>query len=97
MSAARAKRKKPKKRARPRIEKQEVIKEVPTKSFEKIRLTELRYFDNPHDFVDVRVFRRGWDDDREVLHPTKNGVHMKKADFKRLCQAYFFNLIRKKL
>ena len=80
MTAPSPKRKKVKKEVRSRIEKQEVIKEVDTKSFEKIRLTELRYFDNPHDFVDVRVFRRGWDEDREIMHPTKNGVHMKKED-----------------
>jgi uncharacterized protein (TIGR02391 family) len=79
----------PKKRkavAKPKIERQEILAETGRRSYEVLRLSRVKYADNPYTFIDVRLFQRGWDDrgDEEVYHPTKKGVQVKEEQFQRL-------------
>lgn len=69
-------------KARSTIEIQEVIKEVQTKVFERVRLSRVRYRDNPYTFIDIRFFNRAYDDNgEEVYHPTTRGVQIKEELF----------------
>lgn len=77
-----------KKRAapKPKIERQEVIAETGRRSYEMLRLSRVKYEGNPHIFIDLRLFQRGYDDsgDDEVYYPTKKGVQVKEDHFQRL-------------
>lgn len=77
-----------KKRAtqKPKIERQEMIAETGRRSYEILRLSRVKYEDNPYTFVDLRLFQRGYDDsgDNEVYYPTKKGVQLKEDHFQRL-------------
>ena len=68
-------RKKPAK-AKPVIEHQEVLAETGRRSYELLRLSRIKYADNPYTFIDLRLFQRGWDSntEEEVYHPTRKGV-----------------------
>jgi|LGVE01.1.fsa_nt_gb uncharacterized protein (TIGR02391 family) len=66
------------------IELEEIIAESPRRSYEVVRLTRLKYVDNPYTFIDLRVFQRGWDEDKEVYHPTKRGVQFREELFQEL-------------
>ena len=73
-------------RPKPRIERQEIIAETGRRSYEMLRLSRVRYEDNPYTFVDLRLFQRGWDErgDEEVYFPTRKGVQLKEDHFQRL-------------
>lgn len=72
-------------RAKAAIESQEMIKEVQTKGFEVVRLSRVRYRDNPYVFIDLRYFNRGFGEDgEEVFHPTTKGVQIKEELFLKL-------------
>ena len=77
-----------KKKTRPKykIESQEVLAETGRRSYEMLRLTRVKYSENPYKFIDLRLFQRGWDDDgdKEIYHPTKKGVQIKEDHFQRL-------------
>ncbi len=70
----------------PNIENQQVLAETGRRSYEMLRLTRVKYFENPYTFIDLRLFQRGWDSesDKEVYHPTKKGVQLKEEQFQRL-------------
>jgi uncharacterized protein (TIGR02391 family) len=78
----------PKKSARPKpkIVRQELIAETARRGYELLRLTRVRYQNNPFEFLDLRLFQRGHDyrTDKDVYHPTKKGVQLKEDDFQRL-------------
>jgi uncharacterized protein (TIGR02391 family) len=79
----------PKKREKPqkpKIENQEVLAETGRRAYEMLRLTRVKYDENPHTFIDLRLFQRGWSDDgdKEVYYPTKKGVQVKEDSFQRL-------------
>lgn len=79
------------KKAREAIIEQEVLREVAVQSMYLVRLTKVRYKDNPDTFIDFRVFQRGYDDDgEEVYHPTRRGIQMKERDFTKLVEGAFF-------
>lgn len=84
--------------AKLRIEKSEVLKEVPIKSFEVVRISRVKYFENPFIFVDIRVFRRGYDSKGdEVFFPTLKGVQIKETDFGKLMDAHFLDYLDKQI
>lgn len=79
--------KKKKTTQKPKIEHQELLAETGRRSYEMLRLNRVKYKDNPHTFIDLRIFQRGYDygeDDKEVYHPTKKGVQLKEEQFQRL-------------
>ena len=71
---------------KPKIERQEVIAETDRRSYEVLRLSRVKYKDNPYTFIDLRLFQRGYDDsgNDEVYYPTKKGVQLKEDHFQRL-------------
>ena len=73
-------------RPKPKIERQELIAESGRRSYEMLRLSRVKYEGNPHTFVDLRLFHRGYDQetDDEVYHPTKKGVQLEEDQFQRL-------------
>jgi uncharacterized protein (TIGR02391 family) len=67
------------------VEREQIIAESPRRSYEIIRLARLKYFDNPHNFLDIRLFQRGYGDEgEEVYHPTKKGVQFREDLFQSL-------------
>jgi uncharacterized protein (TIGR02391 family) len=71
------------KRKPPEIEFKETIGE--SGEFHMIRLSRIKYKDNPSIFIDLRVFQRGYDEDgQDVYHPTKKGVQILESAFQRL-------------
>ena len=73
-------------RRKPEIDSQDVLAEIGRRSYEMLRLTRVKYSGNPHTFIDLRLFQRGSDYDRdaEVYHPTRKGVQLKEDEFQRL-------------
>lgn len=73
---------------KPKIESQEVLAETGRRSYEMLRLSRVKYEENPYTFIDLRIFQRGYDfdneEDVEVYHPTKKGVQLKEDQFQRL-------------
>lgn len=73
---------------KPKIEHQEVLAETSRRSYELLRLSRVKYEENPYTFIDLRIFQRGYDfdneEDVEVYHPTKKGVQLKEDQFQRL-------------
>jgi len=78
--------KKKAKRPKPKIRRQEVLAETGRRGYEMLRLTRVKYENNPYTFIDLRLFQRGWDEtgSDEVYHPTKKGVQLKEDHFQRL-------------
>ncbi|MCX6569284.1 MAG: TIGR02391 family protein [Candidatus Aminicenantes bacterium] len=70
----------------PKIELQEVVAETGRRNYEMLRLTRVKYANNPYMFFDLRLFQRGFDADseRELYHPTRKGVQLKEETFQRL-------------
>jgi len=67
------------------IEREETIAESPRRSYEVIRLSRLKYVNNPYNFLDVRIFQRGYGEEgEEVYYPTKKGVQFKEDHFQEL-------------
>ena len=73
-------------KAKPKIEFQEIVAETGRRSYEMLRLSRIKYIGNPHIFLDLRIFQRGFDSqsDDEVYFPTKHGVQFKEEQFQRL-------------
>ncbi|MCK4359319.1 MAG: TIGR02391 family protein [Candidatus Cloacimonetes bacterium] len=76
--------KKNKKDIKSNILSQETIAETSRRGYEKIRLSRVKYKDNPYNFIDLRLFQIEQDEDKDILHPTKKGVQFKEEDFQRL-------------
>jgi hypothetical protein len=71
------------------IQKIDVVMEMRIRSPELVRLTRVKYEGNDYTFVDLRLFRRGYDEDgNEVFHPTPKGIQMKEEDFLSLVAPY---------
>jgi len=72
--------------SKPKIERREVIAETGRRNYEILRLSRVKYEDNPHTFVDLRLFQSGYDNsgDDEVYYPTKKGVQLREDHFQRL-------------
>lgn len=73
-------------KAKPKIDFQEIVAETGRRSYEMLRLSRIKYIGNPHIFLDLRIFQRGYDSqsDDEVYFPTKHGVQFKEEQFQRL-------------
>lgn len=70
---------------KPSIVLQEVIAETGRRNYEMLRLTRIRYQENPYTFLDLRLFSRGYDDTGdECYYPTKKGIQIKEEQFQRL-------------
>jgi len=73
---------------KPKIESQELLAETGRRSYEMIRLSRVKYEENPYTFIDLRIFQCGYEfnDEKEVevYHPTKKGVQLKEDQFQRL-------------
>ncbi|HHT9104714.1 MAG TPA: TIGR02391 family protein [Candidatus Wujingus californicus] len=67
-----------------KIEYQEVLAEAPRRGYEIIRLSRIKYKENPDTFIDLRLFQIDHGTDDETLHPTKKGIQFKEDDFQRL-------------
>jgi len=79
--------------AKSRIVSQQTLREVHIKGYCVVRLSRIRYEDNPKPMIDIRLFQRGWggsDADQEVYHPTQKGIQMKESEFHKLVEAHFF-------
>ena len=60
--------------AKLKVEYQELIKEVQSKSYEVVRLNRIKYIGNDYYFIDIRFYRRGYDEnENEFYYPTKKG------------------------
>lgn len=74
---------------KPKIKDQEILVETTRKSYEVLRLSRVKYEDNPETFIDLRIFQKSYEyneasEDDEGLFPTKKGVQLKEAQFQRL-------------
>ena len=67
------------------IESQELLAETTRRSYETLRLSRILYAGNPYNFIDLRLFQRGYDNDgEECFYPTKKGIQIKEEQFQRL-------------
>lgn len=67
------------------IEIQEQIGEVQLAGYNLVRLSRVKYKENPNTFIDIRIFQRGYDDaGEEVYYPTKKGVQLLETRFQHL-------------
>jgi hypothetical protein len=81
-----------------RVEHQEIIAEVQVKSFETVRLSRLKYLENEHNFIDMRLFRRGSDSKGDdIYYPTTRGVQFREDLFVKLVDAHFINGVEKRI
>lgn len=71
---------------KPQLESQEILAETGLRSYEMLRLSRVRYANNPRTFIDLRVFNRGYDElgEEEIYHPTKKGVQLDEEQLQRL-------------
>jgi len=71
---------------RPNIESQDILAQTERRGYEMLRLARVKYSGNPHTFIDLRLFQRGYteDGDAEISYPTKNGVQIREDKFQRL-------------
>ena len=76
------------KTAKLKIQRQEILNQVKTKSYEVVRLGRVKYIGNRYNFIDVRVFQRNMSDDRaDIYHPTSKGVQLREDLFVKLIRA----------
>jgi uncharacterized protein (TIGR02391 family) len=75
---------------KPKIEFQEILGEIGRRSYEMLRLSRIKYVHNPHIFLDLRLFQRGYDSKSEddVFFPTKYGVQFKEEQFQGLLERW---------
>jgi hypothetical protein len=79
-----------------KIEEQQIIKEVQTKSYEIVRLSRIKYFENDYYFIDIRFYNRGYDEKGdEKYFPTKKGIQIKEELFLKIFDKYFFDNLDK--
>lgn len=69
---------------KPQVVAQEVLAETGRRSYEVLRLSRVKYADNPYSFIDLRLFQRAVGEDEYVYFPTRKGVQLKEDDFQRL-------------
>ncbi|MEW5924998.1 MAG: TIGR02391 family protein [Candidatus Zixiibacteriota bacterium] len=67
-----------------KIQSVEIITESSRRAYEIIRLSRIKYKDNPDTFIDLRLFQIEEDEGEINLHPTKKGVQFKEKDFQNL-------------
>ena len=85
-------------RGRLKIELQETIKEVQTKSYEIVRLSRVKYVGNDYCFVDMRFFQRSFDErENELYHPTKKGVQLREDLFRALVDEHFLKSLERQI
>ena len=66
-----------------KIESQEVLAEAPRRNYEVIRITKVKYKENPYSFIDIRLFQMN-PDEENVLYPTKKGIQFREDHFQNL-------------
>ena len=73
-------------KSKPNIESQDIIAQTERRGYEMLRLARVKYSGNPHTFIDLRLFQRGYTEDsgEEIYYPTKKGVQIKEDKFQRL-------------
>lgn len=76
--------KRDKKDVKSKIQSQETLAEAPRRSYEVIRLSRVKYKENPYSFIDLRLFQVQQGEDGDILHPTTKGVQFKESDFQKL-------------
>jgi len=79
-----------------KIEKQELLAEVKTKSYEYIRCHKVKYLGNKYNFIDLRFYQQDMSEEDTVLHPTKKGVQMKEELFDKIINKYLDHLTKLK-
>ena len=85
-------------RARLRVEKQETIKDVKTKSYEIVRLSRVKYFGNAYNFIDIRFFQRNMGEEYiDLYHPTRKGVQLREDLFRKLIDEHFLESLEKQM
>ena len=85
-----------KKEARLKIERQEQIKEVRTKSYEIVRLSRIKYYGNKYNFIDIRTYQRGFDSsENEIYYPTSKGVQFREDLFLKLVNELYLQSLDK--
>jgi uncharacterized protein (TIGR02391 family) len=79
-----------------KIEQQRLLAESGPGGYHNVRLTWIKYKNNPSPCIDIRIFQRGYDaDGEEEYNPTKKGVQMLESDFQRIISEW--RLIPEKL
>lgn len=73
-----------KKDSKLKIESQEILSEAPRRRYEVIRLSRVKYKENPYSFIDLRLFQLDPGEEKEVLYPTKKGVQFREDHFQKL-------------
>lgn len=78
------------KKALSNLEHREILAEVPTKGYELVRLSRVKYKDNDYNFIDVRAFQRAMgSEDEDEAHPTTRGVQLREDLFADLVDLHF--------
>ena len=75
-----------------KIEKQELVAEVKTKTYEFVRCYKIKYIGNKYNFIDLRYFQSN-NDERETLFPTRKGIQIKEELFRDIVSKYLDNKI----
>lgn len=68
---------------KPKIESQDVLAEAPRRNYEVIRITRIKYKENPQSFIDIRIYQSNRDED-EIFYPTKKGIQFREDHFQKL-------------
>jgi hypothetical protein len=90
------KRKKKTTEIKSKIEKQELIAEVKTKSYEFIRCHKVKYIGNEYSFIDLRFYQADQSENTSNLYPTRKGVQMKEELFDKIIKKYLDHMIKLK-
>jgi len=71
------------------IERQDIIGEAKTGSYQPIRFTRVKYKGSNATYIDIRMYQRGYDDEgEEIYFPTKKGFHFPEAEFKKVVKSW---------
>ncbi|HUT31444.1 MAG TPA: TIGR02391 family protein [Sedimentisphaerales bacterium] len=71
------------------IERQDIIGEAKAGSYQPIRFTRVKYKGSDATYIDIRMYQRGYDDERDdVYYPTKKGFHFPEAEFKKVIERW---------
>ena len=69
---------------------QEMLGEVAVKSYQRVQISRVKYKENSHMMLDIRMYNRGWDDEEnEKYHPTKKGIQLREDLFLNLVKSSF--------
>jgi hypothetical protein len=81
-----------------KIEMEQLIKEVHTKSYEVVRLRRVKYAGNDYSFIDIRFFQRGSDDNGDdVYFPSRKGVQIREDLFFKLVDEHFMEMLDRQI